>query len=463
MDKIRKNLEAFIANDREYPILAGLSIGIYMLLFYYSKNFTHANSWPQLLFALIYYVGVPCAALYGTYLIAKNSRFSRYTRQALFIVALSFLSWYVLQHAHLPYSYKKLFAISVVVIVLVSFKFRNYKIVIFILTLMSVFPAYDFSKIVYKNLTNPDWTLQPDNILAAKFTQKPNVYYIQTDGYANANTLKTAPYNYDNSAFDSWLENSGFTQYADFKSNYSSTLKSNSSLFNMKHHYGNESVLFKTASDFVVGENKVVEVFRNNGYKSFFIAEKPYMLMNRPDVSFDYTNFEKTKLPFLRDGWEVTSNITADLKQQIQQNKNTTNFFFIEKFTPGHIAVTKSSSKGVEQERKEYLERVGETNKWLKEMVGFITENDPGAIIIIGADHGGFVGYEYTLEVFEQPLEELRNSVFGSALSIKWNSPKHQQYDQNLKTSVNLFRILFAFLSEEPEYLKHLQANEHHY
>lgn len=463
MDKIRKNLEAFITNDREYPILAGLSIGLYMLLFYYSNNFEHATSWPQLLFAVGYYVGVPCIALYGTFLIVRSTRFGSYVRQLLFIVALSILSWYVLQHAHLPYSYKKLFVISVVFIVLLSFRFRNYKIIIFILMLMSVFPAFTLSKIVYKNLTNPDWTVQPDAILAAKFVKKPNVYYIQTDGYANANTLKNAPYNFDNSDFDSWLSESGFTQYATFKSNYSSTLKSNSSCFNMKHHYSNESVMFKNAADFILDENPVVEVFRNNGYKSFFIAEKPYMLMNRPDVRFDYTNFSHTKLPFLRDGWEVTRDITADLKQQIQTNKSSSNFFFIEKFSPGHIAVTKSSSKGIEQERKEYLQRLAETNDWLEEVVGFISENDPNAIIIIGADHGGFVGYEYTLEIFEQPREELRSSVFGAALAIKWNGENHRQYDQNLKTSVNLFRTLFAFLSEDQQYLEHLQPDENYY
>jgi hypothetical protein len=37
-------------------------------------------------------------------------------------------------------------------------------------------------------------------------------------------------------------------------------------------------------------------------------------------------------------------------------------------------------------------------NDWLKKIVLFITKNDPSGIIVIGADHGGFVGFKYALQ-----------------------------------------------------------------
>ena len=33
------------------------------------------------------------------------------------------------------------------------------------------------------------------------------------------------------------------------------------------------------------------------------------------------------------------------------------------------------------------------------------------------------------------------------------------RYDKDLKTNVNLFRVLFSVLSEDPKFLKHLEDN----
>jgi hypothetical protein len=50
-------------------------------------------------------------------------------------------------------------------------------------------------------------------------------------------------------------------------------------------------------------------------------------------------------------------------------------------------------------------------------------------------------------------------SIFGAKLAIKWNDSKHEEYDANLKTSVNLFRVVFSYLSENKILLKKFQPN----
>ena len=93
-------------------------------------------------------------------------------------------------------------------------------------------------------------------------------------------------------------------------------------------------------------------------------------------------------------------------------------------------------------------------------MVGHIIKNDPQAMIIIGADHGGFAGYGYMSEAFETRTENplLAKSIFGAQLAIKWNmSP--EGYDAALGSSVNLFRAVFARLAENKKYLKSTQDN----
>ena len=123
----------------------------------------------------------------------------------------------------------------------------------------------------------------------------------------------------------------------------------------MKHHFSNEFSKFNYARDFIVGQNPVLEIFKNNNYKTFFITEIPYLLMNRPNVYFDYCNFKLEELPYFKDGLSCFKEITNEIKNQIASNKETNNFFFIEKFNPGHINPYKVKGSSIEKESLEYL------------------------------------------------------------------------------------------------------------
>lgn len=326
---------------------------------------------------------------------------------------------------------------------------------------MSVLPIVKLGKIIYLNYSNSaDWKLQPDGILKSKFKKTPNIYYIQPDGYTNGINLKGPLYRFDNSEFDNWLKDKQFTLYDNYRSNYSSTLYSNSSCFFMKHHFSNEFSKFNYARDLIVGKNPVLQIFKNNNYKTFFITEIPYLLMNRPRVYFDYCNYKSDELPYFKDGLSCYKGISNEIEYQIVNNKKTSNFFFIEKFNPGHISNAKNPKSNVEKERIEYISGLQIANGWLKKTITIIEENDPNAIVIIGADHGGYVGFEYTSQAQNKITDgRLLNSIFGAKLAIKWNDSQHSAYDARLKTSVNLFRIVFSYLSEDKLLLNNLQPN----
>jgi hypothetical protein len=309
-------------------------------------------------------------------------------------------------------------------------------------------------------MNSTEWKLQPDAILKTKFKKKPNIYYIQPDGYTNETNLKGSLYQFNNSEFDGWLKDQKFSLYDDYRSNYPSTLYSNSSCFFMKHHFSNEFSKFKYARDYIVGRNPVLEIFKNNSYKTFFITEIPYLLMNRPKVYFDYCNYKLEELPYFKDGLSCFKEITNEIENQIVLNKETSNFFFIEKFNPGHINPSKIKGGSIEKERLEYLKSLQIANAWLKKTITIIEKNDPNAIIIIGADHGGYVGFEYTSQAQNKITDrKLLNSIFGAKLAIKWNGVHHSEYDAQLKSSVNLFRILFSCLSEDKLLLNNLQPD----
>ena len=127
---------------------------------------------------------------------------------------------------------------------------------------------------------------------------------------------------------------------------------------------------------------------------------------------------------------------------------------------------SKEIDGSIQKERNVYIKELKEANIWLEHIVNFIISNDSNAIIIIGADHAGYVGFESTLSSFENKVvdQKLLQSIFGAKLAIKWNDDKHHEYDKDLKSSVNLFRVLFSYLSKDKSLLKNMESDKsYHY
>ena len=105
-----------------------------------------------------------------------------------------------------------------------------------------------------------DWMIQPDEIEKAVFKKRPNVYFIQPDGYVNFSEIGKGYYEIDNNAFKQYLEQNDFKIYDDIRSNYNSTLVSNTSIFMMKHHYLNSGFNFTETIDgreIIIDQNTV--------------------------------------------------------------------------------------------------------------------------------------------------------------------------------------------------------------
>jgi hypothetical protein len=461
MPDIREKILAFINSPKDVPVLAGFSLGFYMLLFYYSKNFSLANSLHQFLFFFSYYILLPVVVLYAGYKIIGFTRFAKYKTSFLFFAMACLFAFYLLQLLQLGPVKRVYFAIVIVVAALGAYKGpKYYKLGILLLFLMSVFNVKPLVSVAWVAVSSSsEWKQQPDDIENIVFKDRPNIYYIQPDGYASFKNLGEDPYNFDNTSFNGFLRNEGFTVYDDFRSNYISTLLSNSSMFSMKHHHSAKYIDMYAARNIIVGENPVLTILEKNNYKTHFITEKPYLVINRPAMGYDYSNVDYSDLPFIRDGWGYAEPISEDFKKlQIGNTKG--NFYFLEKMSPNHIEGFKANSEGIKKEREKYLERLKETNVWLKEIITHINKQDPGALIIIGADHGGYVGYEYTIQAFKKTDNPVfARSIFGAALAIKWNRPDFKQYDGKLISSVNLFRTVFSYLSKDKKYLDHLQEN----
>jgi len=445
----------FLKKESVLPLLAGLASGLYPWAFYYSTNFKFVNSWEHFYFFLTTFVLLPTLSFYLLFFLMRNKHPSMYKNVVLPLFS-SFVFFYLAMIALFAYvGYKKIL-LAVFLAILVSAAcgyFRKlYTKILAIQFLMVLTTFYALFGTIYPYLTFSNaWIEQPEAILEVKFEKKPDVFVIQPDGYVNFSELKKGKYNFDNSEFETWLKGQDFLFYEDFRSNYTSTLTSNSAMFAMKHHYLNKIDERKIIMDV----NPVVNIFKNNGYKTHFLAEVPYLMVNRPNISFDYSNIDLNDVPFLSKGFGDERNILDDLPL-ILNNEEEANFYFIEKILPGHIATFESVAKSIEEEREAYLENVNLANDWLKEIISMILTHNPDALIVIVADHGGFVGWDYSQQTYLKTQDrDLLYSAFSSALAIKWPNNELPDSELSFNSSVNLFINLFAYLSNNDDLKEH--------
>ncbi len=450
-------------HNKKITLLAAIAPGLYPIIFYYSKNFPLVNSWEHLGFFVVAFLLIPIAVFFGLKWLFKAKPLLRFRKYLLpFLNVFTFL--YLLKVCFYIGIEKDKILIALVIAILIAFFFHKHllKIIMlqFLLAIIGVFSlvmtAKDFMT------TSQAWLQQPDAIAAVTFKKKPNVYLIQADGYANFAELKKGFYNFDNSKFENFLKEENFKFYPNYRSNYSTTIESNVTLFNMKHHYYNESIDYNeiyNGRNMIISENPVLDAFKNNGYKTYFLTETPYLISNRPKMGYHVTNLPYSDIKYIRNGARRIAEIEKPLKLYTEETINDPKFFFIQLLNPWHVTSISNAYKTKETERENYVTNLQETNKILTRSVSQIKKEDPEAIIIVMADHGGFVGMAHTGEKRTKNMNrDFQYSIFGANLAIAWPN-EAPEFDVELTSSVNLFRVLFSYLSEEERYLENLQEN----
>lgn len=443
------------------PLIVGVICGIYPLLFYYSNNFSAINSWEHLGYFCGFFLGIPVLF----FLILKLAlrlvpRFKSYQNQIL-IVSVSIILAALTSWSMYLMVKKKIVLIGLVIGIFLAWRVANrFNKLLILILIMSVIPLFKNLIHIYEHQKKMEWVRLPDAVFETKFKVTPNIYLIQPDGYVGKIAMENKPYDFQNE-FYNWLSNNDFKRYDHFRSNYPASLTSNSSMFSMKQHQFNDmlfpSLEMPNAREFISGNSSALETFRNNGYATHFIVEDEYFQQNRPVPAFDSYNIAFDEIPYFSNDNNVKKDVLEDLKQTIRDNKNSQQpqFFFVEKLLPHHIHFAASK----DEERITYLEKIEEVNNWLKNAIHFISENDPDAIIIILADHGGWVGLNSYPEMFSTNNYDEIRSIYSVLAAIKWNGNLKENMDADLRSNVNLFRVLFATLSDKPELLENLEDN----
>lgn len=462
LGKIKKHIQIFINSKKDTPVLVAIICALTPLLFYYSNNYWAVNSWPHLLFfSLCFFVPVILLFLGLYYGFKSINSIRQYTDYLLMSLILIFL--FVFLRYTFFNSPKRTIVLAIGIFIL-GFLFwkkpkLNYKKLIVFLVFFSSISAFKVLVHIFEDVKPDYWLKQKDDILDVKFKSFPNIYIIQPDGFVAQETLEKAPYSFKSDLYN-WLEQDNFTVYNNFRSNYPASLTSNASLFGMKQHKF-AGMLFPeiemaNAREAITTSNAAISILKNNGYATHFIAEDEYFQQNRKQKNFDHFNIKKDDFPFLTDGGQTIKDVFVDLKQAMEKNNTKPSFYFVEKLLPHHVGFYQTE-ESVKDEREKYNKRIIESGQWLKKVIHYITHKDETGIIIILADHGGWVGLKSFNDLHSNDNPVLINSIFSNIAAIKWNGNLEPNFDENLKTNVNLFRVLFSVLSKDPKYLEYLE------
>ena len=358
---------------------------------------------------------------------------------------------------------------------------RGLKPILYSLVVLSSLAIINLCVNVYQESSVPIDTWAARNKATydqVKFHKKPNVYLVIAESYSNKAALK-AVYELDNSPFYEAMGDLGFKLNHDHFSNYNHTLASLSSLFGMDHHYG----LFEGRNfDSLGGRrlleakvyNPVIDVFRANKYKIQYLHSVSGLMPNGADVDFYMPS------PSLLQGLEVflteqniiapgvfngkKSTTLASIKNQISDTtlKSDPYFSFIYLDFPGHSpSRLKDRSKMVinqklGQFRSAYGINMDSANQKLIDLMEFIVEKDKESIIILIGDHGSW-GFRFMQDAQGRRISHQLFILdrFGVLAGIRGPVALTGLMENGtIKTHVNLFKYLFAYLSENQKILK---------
>ena len=315
---------------------------------------------------------------------------------------------------------------------------------------------------------------------------KPDIYFFVFDEYTNNKTLKKV-WNFDNDSIANWLTANGFHLPANPSANYSYTVFSVSSTFNMNYidpKKGGDGTVAKNVlqANESLSDNETFSILKKENYNIHFFA--PFnnkIQQGNLGHFFDYIGqkqIQKQTLPgFLFDSkiWNLISgklfkdNTSSDYDRSLKEKyqlirttvdevKSTTDSSTNRKpnFVYGHIMVPHEphlfNSEGKFLSYSEfskatpfdtYTSQIKYANSLIKEIVSYIKQhNKRNTIIIIEGDHG-FRSFVNGTNWFARTPDSLKNNYFLPNFNAIYFPDSNYSKVYDHISPINTFRIVF--------------------
>ena len=309
--------------------------------------------------------------------------------------------------------------------------------------------------------------------------EKPDIYYIIFDRYANANVLQQT-FDYDNSDFTDFLTERGFFVAPESQANYPKTFLSLASSLNLQY-----LDYFQVAKDWddhtlvwsLLQEYKVWQFLQEEGYTFIHFGDwwLPTSVNNFADTNINYTPLGSNSFATLLLDMSVARPVIKHFIGDSDDHQRTRILYKFEQlgqiaetdgpkfvfahmliphdpyiFGPNGEAVTKAETDS-RTVTENYINQLTFANKQIKIMVDEILANsDSPPIIIIQSDEGPFLVPELLTPEFDDSQNWSRISPQALETHLKiLNAYYLPGFDQDILyesiSPVNTFRVIFNF------------------
>ena len=306
-----------------------------------------------------------------------------------------------------------------------------------------------------------------ENLDKIPLHNKPDIYFILADGYGSIAYLDQN--GIDISGFKNFLDSSGFRSYDEVFSNYQTTTSSMSAMLNMEHHYYASTRKFseigRVGRDAIGGNNTLVRYLKANNYQIEYIHQGSYLLLHGckadhcyPDLPFaGAKTVIRNAIPgFLRFGvfWDLSSldNVQQEVIRLLESEKMSgdSRFQYIHLFRPSHTPNKQMGRCDQAEQLKLYSERVAKINTYLQALVTEIVSRDPDAVVVIAGDHGPFIFQQCSRNKDLNQLADYRDRA-GVMTAIRWPKDYDGKYDNQISTTINIFKYILASLTKSSD------------
>lgn len=314
-----------------------------------------------------------------------------------------------------------------------------------------------------------------DPVLAgARLDRRPNIHYIVADSFSSLDYMKGR--GIDVSALETGLAARGFRLYRDTYANYHSTLDSMQATLGMRHHHyrgsQKQAEVSRTRRQEIGGNNSLVRLLKNNGYRTQYIHQHGYLLLQGCTAD-DCLPADQDSLN-LAGAREVLEEIVPhfllhripnttlqryapdQMRREISRlagvgrESGSPLFQYIHLYRPNHVRNAMIGRCDEREEQAAYAGRVAETIPVIQSFVNEILQADPDAVVIVGGDHGPFIAHRCEREADIGTVDAYRDRV-GVLTAIRWPAGYDGRFDDRIRSNVNLFRFLLASLIDGSE------------
>lgn len=369
---------------------------------------------------------------------------------------------------------------------------RNVTKVTIVVVLMSLLPAFNIISAAYlrvavravENKITRKLSLYDTELV---FQHKPNVYMLAFDGYTNKEGMAAVGLTMSPKLL-SYLNRERFTVYPAFYSNVQPTRNAMPTFFNMDTHLDNQhyhNVHVDTKRGLIAGNSHVFQLFKHNGYNTKTIMDTAnwvYMqhhlhggfcfvdqcLSTKDDIPpvVYLQTFDRVIVNGLlttKHHQPTAPNVQQDADDRCVESLRAVasrwqrQFVYAHFRHPNHAKHDTMCDEQVEAEK--YAHRLDRTNQLMMRLITVISAADPDAMIIITSDHGPYILNRCAKFAPLLSREEVVERQ-GILLAIRWGKNYDGRYDKEIKSSANLFRYIFSYLTGHEKLLLNKPADD---